>query len=98
MASKNVTIQEFIIPKELTLFWKSACIKYKAVVGRSKVEIVSKSSEKKTKKIIKDMNEIINAKCSKVTLESCFTTLHKDADALSLNVKTGSCWNSKNSY
>ena len=44
-------------------------------------ETVSESCEKKRKVLI---DEIANVKRSKVTLESCVTTLRKDADALSL--------------
>ena len=81
MTSKIVTIHEFIIPKELTLSCKYAYSKYKAAMESVRAETVSKLHEKK-RKILAD--EIANVKYSKVTLESCVTTLHKDADALSL--------------
>ena len=81
MASKNVTIHEFVIPKELTLSCKSAYSKYKAVMESARAETISESHEKKRKIFI---DEIANVKSSKVALESSVTTLCKDADALSL--------------
>ena len=85
MASKNVTIHEFIIPKEITLPCKSAYSKYKAAMESAGTETVSESCEKKRKVLI---DEIANVKRSKVTLESCVTTLRKDADALSLECES----------
>ena len=38
MASKNVTIHEFIIPKELTLSCKSAYSKYKAAMESARAK------------------------------------------------------------
>ena len=81
MVSKNVTIHEFVIPKELTLSCKSAYSKYKAAMESARAETISESREKKRKIFI---DEIANVKPSKVALESCVTTLRKDADALSL--------------
>ena len=81
MASKNVTIHEFIIPKEVTLSCKSAYSKCKAAMESARAEILSESCEKKRKILIV---EIANVKRSKVTLESCVTTLRKHADAVSL--------------
>ena len=81
MASKNVTIHKFIIPKELTLSCKSAYSKYKAAMKSARAETISESHEMKQKIFI---DKIANVKCSKLTLESCVTTLCKDADALSL--------------
>ena len=75
MASKNVTIHEFIIPKELILSFKSAYSEYKAAMESARAETVVESREKKRKILIE---------CCKVTLESCVATLRKDADALSL--------------
>ena len=54
----------------------------------ARAETVSESCEKKRKIFI---NEIANVKRSKVTLESCVATLHKDADGLSLE-----CENNQN--
>ena len=85
MASKNVTIHEFIIPKEITLPCKSAYSKYKAAMESARTETVSESCEKKRKVLI---DEIANVKRSKVTLESCVTTLRKDADTLSLECES----------
>ena len=65
MASKNVTIHEFIIPKEVTLSCKSACSEYKAAMESASAETVGESCEKKQKILI---DEIANVKCSKVTL------------------------------
>ena len=81
MASKNVTIHEFSIPKEVKLSCKSAYSKYKAAMESARAETVSESCEKKRKIRI---DEIANVKRSKLTLESCVTTLGKDADARSL--------------
>ena len=80
MASKTVTIHEFIIPKELTLSSKSAYSKHKTAMESARAETVSKSRVNKRKILIA---EIAKVKRSKVTLESCNTTLRKDADALS---------------
>ena len=65
MASKNVTIYEFIILKEVTLSCKSACSKDKTAMESAKAETVSESCEKKRKILI---GEIANVKRSKVTL------------------------------
>ena len=81
MASKNVTIHEVIIPKELTLSCKSAYSKYKAALESARAKTVSESREKKRKILV---DEIATVKRSKVTLESCVTTLRKGADAPSL--------------
>ena len=81
MASKNVTIHEVIIPKELTLSCKSAYSKYKAAMESARAKTVSESREKKRKILV---DEIATVKRSKVTLESCVTTLCKGADAPSL--------------
>ena len=78
---QNFTVHEFVIPKEVTLSCKSAYSKYKAAMESARAETVSKSCGKKRKILI---DEIANVKRSKVTLESCVTTLLKDADALSL--------------
>ena len=79
MVSKIVTIHEFIIRKELTLYCKLAYSKYKVAMESARTESVSKSRERKRKILI---DEIANVKLSKVTLESCVTTLCKVADAL----------------
>ena len=81
MASKNVTIHEFIIPKELTLSRKSVYSIYKCAMESARAKTISESREKKRKILI---DELANVKPSKVTLECCITTLRKDADALSL--------------
>ena len=80
-ASRNVTIHEFVIPREVTLSCKSAYCKYKVAMESTRAETVRESFEKKRKILI---DEIANVKRCKVTLESCVTTLRKDADALSL--------------
>ena len=41
MASRNVTIHEFIIPREVTLSRKSAYCKYKAAMESARAETVS---------------------------------------------------------
>ena len=46
---KNVTIHEFIIPKELNYPCKSAYSKYKAAMESARGETVSESREKKRK-------------------------------------------------
>ena len=81
MVSKNVTIHEFIVTKELILSCKSVYSKCKVAMESARAETVSKSREKKQKILI---CEIANVNHSKVTQESCVTTLHKDTDALSL--------------
>ena len=81
MASKNITIHEFTIPKELTLSCKSAYSKYKAAMESARAETVGESHGKKPKILI---DEIANVKRSKVTLESCVTTFYKDANYISL--------------
>ena len=49
MASKYVTIQEFIIPKEVTLCCKSAYSKYKAAMESTRTETVSEYVKKPQK-------------------------------------------------
>ena len=63
MASINVPIYEYIIPKELTLSCKSAYSIYKAAMESARAETVNKSREKNRKILI---DEIANAKRSKV--------------------------------
>ena len=62
MASKNVTIHEVIIPKELTLSCKSAYSKYKAAMESARAKTVSESREKKRKILV---DEIATVKRSK---------------------------------
>ena len=81
MASKNVTIFDFNIPKELTLSCKSAYSKHKAAIESVRAETLSESREKKRKILI---DEIANNKRSKVLIESCVITLRRYADALCL--------------
>lgn len=69
MVSKNVTIHEFIIHKELI---------YKTAMDGARANALIESHGEIF------IDEIADVKRSKVALKSCVTSLRKDADALFL--------------